>query len=309
MAYILEKIGNTYNLPKKYFTCDAKSDLDGISLVDVPIGSEAYCILEEENYILDSNKQWHKKKIGEDLTGQAQPDWNQNDSTAADYVKNRTHYEKSSYTDYVLNMSGNEITGLSMPKVGETITVKINGVESVETVKTGRSGTLGNYTYIGTIDFDSLRKGRTGWCVVAVSEGTFGFANPDTTMSAFSTVVHKIDDKFINFDGFVRTFDYHFKGESHYKVLYNSAGDECLLYTCSDFILPEKNSQLFGFMDEIGFSIIGSTRVTSCFVKGFKISDLDGSITVENVVLGTNTAEMEQLAAGYGYTLTTKPNA
>ena len=87
MAYILEKIGNTYNLPKKYFTCDAKSDLDGISLVDVPIGSEAYCILEEESYILDSNKQWHKKKIGEDLTGQVQADLSQTDSTQADYVK------------------------------------------------------------------------------------------------------------------------------------------------------------------------------------------------------------------------------
>lgn len=92
MAYILEKIGNTYNLPKKYFTCDAKSDLDGISLVDVPIGSEAYRILEEESYILDSNKQWHKKKIGEDLTGQVQADWNQNDETASDYVKNRPFY-------------------------------------------------------------------------------------------------------------------------------------------------------------------------------------------------------------------------
>ena len=87
MAYILEKIGNTYNLPKKYFTCDAKSDLDGISLVDVPTGSEAYCILEEETYILDSNKQWHKKKIGEDLTGQVQADLSQTDSTQADYVK------------------------------------------------------------------------------------------------------------------------------------------------------------------------------------------------------------------------------
>ena len=87
MAYILEKIGNTYNLPKKYFTCDAKSDLDGISLVDVPIGSEAYCILEEESYILDSNKQWHKKKIGEDLTGQVQSDLSQTDSTKPDYVK------------------------------------------------------------------------------------------------------------------------------------------------------------------------------------------------------------------------------
>ena len=87
MAYILEKIGNTYNLPKKYFTCDAKSDVVGISLIDVPIGSEAYCILEEESYILDSNKQWHKKKIGEDLTGQAQADLSQTDSTQADYVK------------------------------------------------------------------------------------------------------------------------------------------------------------------------------------------------------------------------------
>ena len=87
MAYILEKIGNTYNLPKKYFTCDAKSDLDGISLVDVPIGSEAYCILEEESYILDSNKQWHKKKISEDATGQVQADLSQTDSTQADYVK------------------------------------------------------------------------------------------------------------------------------------------------------------------------------------------------------------------------------
>ena len=87
MAYILEKIGNTYNLPKKYFTCDAKSDLDGINLVDVPIGSEAYCILEEESYILDSNKQWNKKKIGEDLTGQVQADLSHTDSTQADYVK------------------------------------------------------------------------------------------------------------------------------------------------------------------------------------------------------------------------------
>ena len=93
MAYILEKIGNTYNLPKKYFTCDAKSDLDGISLVDVPIGSEAYCILEEESYILDSNKQWHKKKIGEDLTGQVQADLSQTDSTQADYVKGTIRQE------------------------------------------------------------------------------------------------------------------------------------------------------------------------------------------------------------------------
>ena len=32
------------------------------------------------------------KKISEDATGQVQPDWNQNDNTAADYIKNRPFY-------------------------------------------------------------------------------------------------------------------------------------------------------------------------------------------------------------------------
>lgn len=126
-----------------------------------------------------------------------QPDWNQNDETAADYVKNRTHYEESSYTDYVLNMDGPEITGFSMPEVGGTVTVKINGVESVETVKAAYSGPLGNYTRIGNNDFDSLQRGGTGWCVAAISGGTLGFANPDTTISVFTTVIHKIDEKYL----------------------------------------------------------------------------------------------------------------
>ena len=62
-------------------------------------------------------------------------------------------------------------------------------------------------------------------------------------------------------------------------------------------------------MDEIGFSSVGSVGANSCFVNGVTISGVNGSITVKNVVLGTNTTEMEQLAANNGYTLTTKPNA
>ena len=126
-----------------------------------------------------------------------QPDWNQNDETAADYVKNRTHYEESVYIDYVLNESGTDIVGLSIPEVGETITVKINGVESTETVKKSRSGALGDYRYIGNIDYDALRRGGTGWCVIAVSTGIFSFAKPDTTISVWTTVIHKIDPKYL----------------------------------------------------------------------------------------------------------------
>lgn len=241
--------------------------------------------------------------------GGVQPDLSQNDSTAADYVKNRTHYEESSYTDYVLNAGGTQITGFSMPEVGEIVTVKINGVESVETVKTGTSGPIGNYTYIGTIDFDSLKAGGTGWCVVATSAATAGFANPDTTISVENIVVHKINNKFINFDGLVRTFDYHFADHTIYKRLYKDDGSECVLYTCSHFILPEANSTLFGFMVEAGFSAVGSRGASSCFVIGVIINTADGSITIKNTVFGTNTTEMEQIAASNGYTLTTKPNA
>lgn len=241
--------------------------------------------------------------------GGVQSDLSQNDSTAADYVKNRTHYEEISYTDYVLNADGTDITGFSMPEVGETVTVKINGIESVETVKTGTSSVIGSYKYIGTIDFDSLQTVGTGWLVAESMGQAIGFANPDTTISVEAIVIHKINDKFINFDGLVRTFDYHFKVGPLYKHLYKDDGSECALYTCDHFILPEANSTLFGFMSEIGFSKVRSGRPSSCFVKGVIINTTDGSITFKNTVFGTNTTEMEQLAAENGYTLTTKPNA
>lgn len=238
------------------------------------------------------------------------PDWNQNDATASDYIKNRTHYEESAYVDYVLNMSNTAIVGFSMPEVGETTTVKINGVESVETVKEAESSTAGaSYKYIGNIDIDSLLNGGTGWVIADINYQTGGFANPDTTVAIENIVVHKINDKFINFDGFVRTFDYYFKDYTLYKILYNDAGDACTLYTCSDFILPKQDSQLFGFMSEIGFSYVSSETSQSCFVTGYRISSVGGSIEIRKVVLGTDTSEMEELAADDGFTHTTNPKA
>lgn len=207
-------------------------------------------------------------------------------------------------------MKGIDIVGFSMPEVGETTTVKINGVESVETVKEAQSSILGaSYKYIGNIDFDSLQIGGTGWLVLDFSGNKGGLANPDTTIAVETIVVHKINDKFINFDGFVRTFDYYFKGDTLYKTLYNNNGSECMLYTCSDFILPKENSQLFGFMGETGFSQVGSIKPNSCFVTGYIISSVNGSINIQNTVFGTDTSEMEELAAGYGFTHITNPKA
>ena len=243
------------------------------------------------------------------MAEQVQPDWNQNDSTAADYVKNRTHYEESTYVDYVLNMDGTDITGFPMAEVGETMSVKINGVESAETVKEAESSTLGSsYKYIGNIDIDSLVNGGTGWCVlVGQGEGT-GFANPDSTISVENIVVHKINDKFINSDGFARTFYYHFKGYSLYKALYNDGGSKCLLYMCNNIVVPESGSLLLGFMGEAGISNVGSNKIKSCFVAGYLFNEAYDKITVKNTIFGTDTSEMEELAAGYGYVHTTNPN-
>ena len=245
------------------------------------------------------------------LPEQVQADWNQNDSAAADYVKNRTHYEEIAYVDYVLNMKGIDIVGFSMPEVGETTTVKINGVESVETVKEAESSLMGgiSYKYIGNIDLDSLLTGGTGWLVVDAQGEVFGSANPDTTVSVESIVVHKLNDKFINFDGFVRTFNYHFTDYTIYKQLYDDDGNVCYLYMCNNFILPKQGSQLFGFMDEIGFSYVSSVTPQSCFVTGYIISSISGNIRIQRTVFGTNTTEMEELAAQRGFTHTTNPKA
>lgn len=207
-------------------------------------------------------------------------------------------------------MVDTDIVGFSMPEVGETTTVKINGVESAETVKEAESSMMGiSYKYIGNIDIDSLFTGGTGWCVVGIQGAVFGLANPDTTIAVETIVVHKINDKFINFDGFVRTFEYYFTDFILYKPLYDDDGNACSLYTLSDLILPEVNSQLFGFMDEIGFSKVGSVKTQSCFVTGFIINDVDGSIDIKYTVFGTDTSEMEELAAEYGFTHTTNPKA
>lgn len=246
-----------------------------------------------------------------DMAEQVPSDWNQNDSTAADYVKNRTHYEESTYVDYVLNMSDTDITGFQMAEVGETMAVKINGVESTETVKETESSIFGtSYKYIGNIDLDSLVNGGTGWVVAEAQGQVVGFANPDTEITVKSIVVHKINDKFINFDGLVRTFDYYFKGDfNFYKTLYDDDGNECLLYVYNNIILPKSESQLLGFMGEVGFSKVYSTRISSCFVMGFIFNMAYSDVVVKRTILGTDTSEMEELATESGYVHTTNPNA
>ena len=86
MAYILRKVGQSFNVPIHIYEADTEEDMNSIYIQDVPMGSKCHIINNDKWYMLNSKGEW---KI---MPKQVQPDWNQNDSTAADYVKNRPFY-------------------------------------------------------------------------------------------------------------------------------------------------------------------------------------------------------------------------
>ena len=237
----------------------------------------------------------------------AQADWNQNDDTQPDYVKNRPFYSETK-TVTIENATAILLEGFPGFVTGDTVTVNVDGVEHSLVAYYDESE--GVFT-VGDI-FSSIEngEGQLGWQIYS-PDGKLAefYATEAHTISYLGVFIHKIDDKFVNLDGLVWTFGYHFKDYMHYKTLYNSSGDRCILYTCSDFILPEIGSQLFGFMNELGFSIVNSVDLYSCFLTGVIIDTINSKIHIERVVLGTDTSYMEAMAADSGYTHTTNPNA
>ena len=88
MAYILNKVGQSFNVPVHIYEADTEEDMNSINLQSVPMGSKCHIINDDKWYMLNSDGKWKA------MPKQVQPDWNQNDDTAADYIKNRTHYSK-----------------------------------------------------------------------------------------------------------------------------------------------------------------------------------------------------------------------
>lgn len=247
------------------------------------------------------------RALSEEISGIPQPDWNQNDSAAADYVKNRTHYEEYGYSDFICSME-TPIEGFSMPNVGESVTVKIDGVEMDYPVLDG-----GDFTYFGTGDFNTVLDSG-GWLILSAPTGTVAFANPDTTISIKVNKIHKLDDKFINIDPFVRRYDYLFGDEFLIGSRFNAKGDSIDLYKCEKFIRPKRNEMLFGYMSELAFSQIPFVADHACFVTAYvyqSVEDDNGNIVSHlgnrKAVLGTDEKEMIDIANRYGYKFTERP--
>ena len=114
--------------------------------------------------------------------------------------EDRLAYEYTGWKDFALNYTtaGIEITGFTMPLVGDTVTVKVDGVESVETVTLLKVDDYRYIRYIGKSPL-AITQGAPGWSIAWRSEDeqVFGIAKVPTTVSLPVTEQHKIDPKYI----------------------------------------------------------------------------------------------------------------
>ena len=81
-----------------------------------------------------------------DNSAGVQPDYNQNDSTARDYIKNRPFYDESSLTE----IADFKVISGDINAIGSTMVVQYNGKEYTETVKdAAEAGSSKHIPYIG----------------------------------------------------------------------------------------------------------------------------------------------------------------
>ena len=86
MAYILNKVGQSFNVPVHIYEADTEEDMNSIDIQGVPMGSKCHIINNGKWYMLNSERKWRAMSVS---SGGVQSDWNQNDDTQPDYIKNK----------------------------------------------------------------------------------------------------------------------------------------------------------------------------------------------------------------------------
>ena len=86
MAYILNKVGQSFNVPVHIYEADTEEDMNSIDIQGVPMGSKCHIINNGKWYMLNSERKWKAMSLS---SGGVQSDWNQNDDTQPDYIKNK----------------------------------------------------------------------------------------------------------------------------------------------------------------------------------------------------------------------------
>ena len=162
--------------------------------------------------LLNAVQFWTRKEIkaGIKEVPQYLSDWSQNDPTAPDYVKNRTHWEENSLGPIIKEMTvtisedgGYEKLTETCPKIipGQTYAVILNGAtyECVARLYNDANALIGN----GTIYGDGYEANGEPFSCDWYDDGTIylNAAKSGTytvSIYGFLTVIHKIDKKFID---------------------------------------------------------------------------------------------------------------
>lgn len=120
-----------------------------------------------------------------------QHDWNQNDPSAPDYIKNKPFY--SEMLETVVEAQDTDLVGFPVFKVGDTVVVKVDGVEhKLVAFDDEGCAAIGN-TFA---DLDE-GVGQFGWQIYC-DQNTVIFYSQDThTVSYKAEVVHKMEYKYL----------------------------------------------------------------------------------------------------------------
>ena len=74
MAYILSKVGQSFNVPVHIYEADTEEDMNSINLQSVPMGSKCHIINDDKWYMLNSKGEWKIMPSGGGTGAQWQPD-------------------------------------------------------------------------------------------------------------------------------------------------------------------------------------------------------------------------------------------
>lgn len=208
MAYVLRKIGNADNVAVNYYEVDTEHDMLEIDVANAPMGSRCYIINIGSTYVLNSNKEW---KL---VPPVALSDWNQNDLSAKDYVKNRTHWaqvETQNLPEQKLESPFLELSPLVLQTIGAPISITIDGTMYSGVTKSFdfNGNTLvyfGNLSLAG-LPSDTLEDTGESFllggndvgtsCMIIIDEKKYPDSLPTVSGSWQSLVYHKLSNQFL----------------------------------------------------------------------------------------------------------------
>ena len=162
-------------------------------------------ITKKENSPVDSNGLIKENIVGGGSS--VQPDWNQNDDTAADYVKNRPFYTGSMVemvmlpeTTITISVKSQNLISHNFPysfELGKTYVITFDGVDTEYTAYEAEGLVCVGYDY-------SSVAGGSGYIIMA-SNGTIVLATLDTSLNGSHTIaikgytqeIIKIDEKYL----------------------------------------------------------------------------------------------------------------